>query len=251
MCGGFHCSKISLQLLNVLYLLVAVLLIGIAAYAKASAVITSIEIAGGIIASGLFLLVISFLGLFAAIKHHQVVLFFYIVILFILFIIQFCVSIACLALTEAQVNETLEKVWIKTQEEGSNAILENAEQTFKCCGWDRPTVVKNPIVREAYATCLSSNKCGPNDFQDLINATTSSTVSGDTNTTVIIPTPQSFYFKDKCPYCTDVIPPMTSSIIEATGGIGLFFSFTEMLGVWLAVRFRNQKDPKANPNQFL
>jgi len=46
MCGGFHCSKISLQLLNVTYLLVAVLLIGIAAYAKASAVITSFEIAG-------------------------------------------------------------------------------------------------------------------------------------------------------------------------------------------------------------
>jgi len=47
MCGGFHCSKISLQLLNIIYLLVAVLLIGIAAYAKASAVITSFEIAGG------------------------------------------------------------------------------------------------------------------------------------------------------------------------------------------------------------
>jgi len=231
MCGGFYCSKISLQLLNVMYLLVAVLLIGIAAYAKASAVITSFEIAGGIIASGLFLLFISFLGLFAAIKHHQVVLFFYIVILFILFLIQFSVSIACLAFTETQVNDAIEKVWM-TQESGTipSAIIKTAENNFACCGWSEETLKNTTSSQDIYKKCLEDNFCvGPKLPDNVTEIPGSKT----------------------CKYCSDEIPRVSSSILEATGGIGLFFSFTEMLGVWLAVRFRNQKDPKANPNQFL
>lgn len=231
MCGGFHCSKVSLQLLNVMYLLVAVLLIGIAAYAKASAVITSFEIAGGIIASGLFLLLISFLGIFAAIKHHQVLLFFYIVILFLLFIIQFCVSIACLAVTEEQVNTAIETQWIAEQGKPQySTILENAESNFQCCGWNFESINSNENSHTNYNSCLSKNNCTP-PLEIPANSTTTQSIP--------------------CNYCTNVIPAVSSSVLEATGGIGLFFSFTEMLGVWLAVRFRNQKDPKANPNQFL
>lgn len=69
--------------------------------------------------------------------------------------------------------------------------------------------------------------------------------------------------------------------LKILGGVGLFFSFTEVtggrvprfggltfwggrhcsappsprllqiLGVWLAMRYRNQKDPRANPSAFL
>uniref|UniRef100_A0A8U7NVS8 Tetraspanin 31 n=1 Tax=Corvus moneduloides TaxID=1196302 RepID=A0A8U7NVS8_CORMO len=39
--------------------------------------------------------------------------------------------------------------------------------------------------------------------------------------------------------------------LKILGGVGLFFSFTEVLGVWLALRFRNQRDPRANPRAFL
>jgi len=232
MCGGFHCSKISLQLLNVTYLLVAVLLIGISAYAKASAVITSFEIAGGIIASGLFLLLISFLGIFAAIKHHQVLLFFYIVILFLLFIIQFCVSIACLSVTEEQVNTAIKTQWNIEQNRSSySTILKNAESNFHCCGWDFKSVNSSENAHTNYNLCLTNNGCFPP--LQTANSTTMSPIH------------------NICSYCSDVVPAVSSSVLETTGGIGLFFSFTEMLGVWLAVRFRNQKDPKANPNQFL
>jgi len=34
------------------------------------------------------------------------------------------------------------------------------------------------------------------------------------------------------------------------GGLGLFFSFPEFIGMWLAARFRNQKDPRVNPSAF-
>lgn len=52
--------------------MVAFVLIGVATYGKTSNVITSLEIVGGVVASGIFLLFIAVAGLFGALKHHQV-----------------------------------------------------------------------------------------------------------------------------------------------------------------------------------
>ncbi|XP_078491876.1 tetraspanin-13 [Ciona intestinalis] len=221
MCGGFTCSKNSLGFLNVVFLLVGVLLIAVAAYAKAAAQITSFEICGGIIASGLFLFLIALLGLIATTKHHQVLLFFYIVILFLLFIIQFSVSIACLALSEMQVAKVLANVWGTAPSNTKN----DAQAYFKCCGW----LENDPTSQD----CILAKAC-----QEL-PTTTQITTNPATNSTPV------------CTTCSSIIPQTVSKGLEATGGIGLFFSFIEMLGVWLAVRFRNQKDPAANPSQFL
>uniref|UniRef100_H2Y678 Tetraspanin n=1 Tax=Ciona savignyi TaxID=51511 RepID=H2Y678_CIOSA len=217
MCGGFGCSKNALAFLNVVFLLVGVLLIAVATYAKAAAHITSFEICGGIIASGLFLFLIALLGLIATTKHHQVLLFFYIVILFLLFIIQFSVSIACLALSEMQVATILGNVWAKAKPN----IKVDAQSYFDCCGW----TLEDQSQQEY---CQKVKLCN-------MNTTTPISVTSTPN----------------CTLCSVVIPQTVSKGLEATGGIGLFFSFIEMLGVWLAVRFRNQKDPAANPSQFL
>ena len=56
--------------------LVAFILIGVAVYGRASAEVTNLPIIGGILACGVFLILISILGLIGAIKHHQVLLFF-------------------------------------------------------------------------------------------------------------------------------------------------------------------------------
>ena len=32
---------------------------------------------------------------------------------------------------------------------------------------------------------------------------------------------------------------------------GINWNFFQFIGVWLAARFRNQKDPRANPSAFL
>merc|ERR1719378_1922393 len=53
-------------------------------------------------ALGVMLTFISLLGMVATLRHHQVLLFFYVLILFILFIVQFAVSISCLALSHLQ-----------------------------------------------------------------------------------------------------------------------------------------------------
>lgn len=56
--------------------LVGLLLIGVAAWGKGFGLVSSIHIIGGVIAVGVFLLLIAIVGLVGAVHHHQVMLFF-------------------------------------------------------------------------------------------------------------------------------------------------------------------------------
>uniref|UniRef100_A0A673VWU8 Tetraspanin 31 n=1 Tax=Salmo trutta TaxID=8032 RepID=A0A673VWU8_SALTR len=125
-CGGFTCSKNALCSLNVVYMLVGLLLIGVAAWGKGFGIVSSIHIIGGVIAVGVFLLLIAIVGLIGPCKHTG-----------------FCFT------------------------------------------------------------------------------------------------------------CGDLMLQHAAEALKILGAVGLFFSFTEILGVWLAARYRNQKDPRANPSAFL
>ena len=127
MCGNFKCSKNTLIGLNIIYIVrppnfctikdfhssiffsqfVAFLLIGVAAAAKNADYIRSVSTVGGIVACGVFLLFIAIVGLYGTVKHHQILLFVYMVVLFSIFVIQFSVACACLAAsTEDELNLT-------------------------------------------------------------------------------------------------------------------------------------------------
>ncbi len=85
----------------------AFLLIGVAAAAKNADYIRSVSTVGGIVACGVFLLFIAIVGLYGTVKHHQILLFVYMVVLFSIFVIQFSVACACLAAsTEDELNLT-------------------------------------------------------------------------------------------------------------------------------------------------
>merc|ERR1711878_203016 len=90
-------SKKTLIGLNIIYIFVAFLLIGVAAAAKKAAILQSLPVVGGIVACGVFLLFIAIVGLYGALKHHQVTLFVYMVVLFSIFVLQFSVACASLA----------------------------------------------------------------------------------------------------------------------------------------------------------
>ena len=62
--------------LIVFFQVVALMLIGLAGYAKVMAIITTIPVMSGIIACGVFLALIAVVGLAGAVRHHQVLLFF-------------------------------------------------------------------------------------------------------------------------------------------------------------------------------
>ncbi|KAK9954556.1 hypothetical protein ABG768_016609 [Culter alburnus] len=208
-CGGFTCSKNALCSLNVVYMLVGLLLIVVAAWGKGFGIVSSIHIIGGVIAVGFFLLLISIVGLIGAVHHHQVMLFFYMVILFIVFLFQFGVSCSCLAMNQGQQEKLLNSSWNIM----SNDTRISLENKMDCCGLFNNT--KTDFVSDLHlceAPCVK---------------------------------------KKSCLTCGEKMLQHSSEALKILGGVGLFFSFTEILGVWLAMRYRNQKDPRANPSAFL
>ncbi|KAF1388322.1 hypothetical protein PFLUV_G00089000 [Perca fluviatilis] len=202
-CGGFICTKNALCALNIVYVLVGLLLIGVAGWGKWLDLVSSIRVVAGVIGVGVFLFVVAFVGLCGALKHHQVLLFFYMIILFIVFVVQFSVSCACLALNKEQQNHLLEVGWNK-----SEATQRDLEKTLDCCGFFHV-----PVNGTCPARC--------------------------------------FHSPVTCNTCSESIQQYAGGVLRFVGGIGLFFSFTEILGVWLAHRYRNIKDPRTNPGAFL
>lgn len=209
-CGGFTCSKNALFSLNVVYMMVGLLLIGVAAWGKGFGLVSSIHIIGGVIAVGFFLLLISIVGLIGAIHHHQVMLFFYMVILFIVFLFQFGVSCSCLAMNRGQQKTLLTSAWSML----NNDMRGDLEARLDCCDLTKTndTFTQDPV------SC---------------------------------PAPCNKNKNHSCEACLPLMLNKATETLTILGGVGLFFSFTEILGVWLAFRYRNQKDPRANPSAFL
>uniref|UniRef100_A0A674N414 Tetraspanin 13a n=1 Tax=Takifugu rubripes TaxID=31033 RepID=A0A674N414_TAKRU len=54
-----------------------------------------------------------------------------------------------------------------------------------------------------------------------------------------------------CQTCSSIMQEHAGKVLRFVGGVGLFFSFTEIFGVWLAHKYRNTKDPRSNPGAFL
>ncbi|CAL8297143.1 unnamed protein product [Lota lota] len=201
-CAGFTCSKHSLCALNILYVMVSLLMIGIAAWGKWFGLVSSFQVVGGVIGVGVFLFFVALAGLIGAMKHHQVLLFFYMIVLSMVFIVQFSVSSASLAINKDQQEHLLEVGWNNSQ-----STQRDVEKSFNCCGFKQ--VEYNSTCD---AACYPNNSCSP---------------------------------------CAEQIQAHAGQVLSCVGGVGLFFSFTEMLGVWFTYRYRNQKDPRANPSAFL
>lgn len=204
MCGSFSCSKSTLIALNIVYVMIAFLLIGVATYGKTSNQITSLNIVGGIVASGVFLLFVAVAGLWGAIKHHQVMLFVYMVVLFLIFIIQFSVSCACLSVSKEDELKIAEVGW----NNADNGTKLTAEKYFHCCGF-----VSNNLGNDTKFDGIDCDQVPECTLKD--HAYT-------------------------CPTCKDRIDAKIGYAFSASGGVGLFFSFTEFVAIVYAFRFRKQ-----------
>jgi len=206
MCGGFTCSKNTLVGLNIAYILVSFIMIGVAVHGKVSGVVTSLPIIGGITACGVFLLLISVVGFIGAIKHHQVMLFIYMVVLFLIFIIQFSVSCAAIGINADDEKKILLKGW----EQADENTKFDAETLFDCCGLNSV----DTGVRCEELQCFGK--------QD--------------NATAPV---------NHCDPCMTKLQEKIDGAFNAAGGLGLFFAFTELIGGIIACRYRNLMDPNA------
>lgn len=199
---GFYCVRRLLISLNMFLILLSIILISVTVYAYSISIVTT-SIIGGIIFCGIFLFLISFIGLIGTLKHNQVMLFFYMLTLLMCFIIQFV--IACVCLGVISVNSRTDLLYSGWKKLSYNTIDET-QHKYDCCGFNSTVVIDNR---------------GP-----------------------------------KCPVtatkpCLEAVKESVVKALEITGGIAMAFSFINLFGVWLAMRFRNQRDPKANPNAFL
>jgi len=202
MCGNYDFSKRTLIGLNIIYIFVAFLLIGVAAAAKKTMIIQSLPVVGGIIACGVFLLFIAIVGLYGAFKQHQIALFFYMVVLFSIFVIQFSVACASLAATTEDELQIVQKAW----DNADLDAIKDVESNLDCCGWKE--------LPKDNATCPAA--C----FQS---------------------TPKN------CHPCKAVMQGKIDYAFNSSGGVGLFFAFTEIIGTLLAYRFRNLPNPRLTP----
>ncbi|KAK6741132.1 hypothetical protein RB195_009160 [Necator americanus] len=200
---GYEFTQKALQSLNVFYIVIGVLLICTSAYAKSASIVTSVSVLGGIIAAGVFLIAVALLGIYGTRKQNQVALFFYMVILSCVFLIQFIVAIVCLGnVSETSLEELVTTGWSRSDE----AVKWDAQKAFGCCGLDYSDMLKRDCKK---LSCW--NYCEP---------------------------------------CLPVIVSVTSNNLVRVGLLGLFFSFTEVVGVWLAYQFRNTRDPSLDPESL-
>eukprot|EP00105_Crassostrea_gigas_P006441 XP_011420376.1 PREDICTED: tetraspanin-13 isoform X1 [Crassostrea gigas] len=222
-CGGFTCSKNTLAALNIFYILVSFVLVGVAAYARVVTVVTSLALVGGVISCGVFLFFTALIGLIGACRHHQVLLFFYMIILFLVFLVQFSLACACLAVNEEQREQLAKSGW----DFSSNETRIIVQATSQCCGFKDQDWGQHP-------SCKSLTCCAKSDAACCNPGSSNSTLQNC-----------------PCSSCLEILSDKINYGFKLTGGIGLFFSFTEILGVWITVRYRNQKNPQANPSSFL
>jgi len=226
MCGTFSCSKKSLMALNCIYIVVGILLISVAAAAKYSSVVSSVSLVGGIIACGVFLLLTAAVGVVAASRHHQVALFAYMTVLFLIFVVQFSVACACLAMDRAQQEALAKQGWASAPAD----VLMEAQHQFGCCGYDGLGNGSMPHPSCYDVHTLAGAPCCPG-----------------ASAAACCPSLASC----QCQPCQEPIRQAIDSSVTAAGSVGLVFSLTEFVGVWLTVRYRNQRDPAGHASAFL
>jgi len=201
--------------------MVAFLLIGVGSYAKTSSIVVTLPVVGGIVACGVFLLFVAILGLIATVKHHQVMLFFYMMILFVIFVIQFSVACACIGFTHDQEEALTRKAWM-TAKGNEDGLIHETEKFFKCCGYD--------LADQKNLTGTEKKFCTSNISSCDIEAGTKP--PGDSSATGVLTA--------TCVTCKELLDDKIDKGFNAAGGLGLFFALTEVAILVLTYRFRKQ-----------
>lgn len=165
------------------------LLIGCAVYGNRY---SDLPILPSVIACGIVLISLSILGLYGAFKHHQVSLFFYMIILFCLFIVQFAIACSCLAVNKQQQEIFAEQGWNTI----SDDLKSEVQTTFTCCGFN--------------STATNTNDHPPCDAVTKICCPIGSPLNCS------------------CSPCLPKLKDTIDSAFRVSGSIGLFFSFTEV-----------------------
>jgi len=217
---GFRLNKILLLFINVFYLAISIAMISIAAYAWWTAKLASSHLALGIVFVGVALLLLSFLGILSALTHNQAMLFFYVAFMLLIYIVQYSLAISSLALAHRDMAKLIRKTWnsnfLNERQDLKHGLLADVMTTFQCCGLDK------------------------RDYRENINDCKNISLDPLTQEPVQSLLTEFSHNRGQCGY---LIETRIDGIMTHVGTVALVFCFFEMFGVWLAMRFRNMKNP--------
>ena len=213
--------------INFAYIIAAIILIGVASYAKHANIANTVPIVGGIIACGVFLLFVAVLGLIATLRQSQSLIFYYMIILSIIFILQFFISIACLGVKHETESDLVLSAWDAIDNPNNPGEIHSIEQQFGCCGVNTEGYRRQGSNYADNGTCIG-DWCGEINY-------CISKVNGcnEPNKTA---TPLDF----GCPTCDQELDKILDKAFNSTGGLGLFFSFCELFAILTAFVYRKQ-----------
>lgn len=140
--------------------MVGSLLIGTAVYGNRY---TDLPILPSAIACGIVLIFLSLLGLYGSAMHNQVSLFFYMIILFCLFIVQFAIACSCLAVNKHQQEVFARQSWDEFDDEFKSEV----QNKFLCCGFNSTTAADHPSCDAVNKLCINTNNLCPPCLHEL------------------------------------------------------------------------------------
>ena len=227
---SFRLNRFLLAIVNLLYGILAISLFIISTYCYFKPKLLSLGLFLGLIVISLFLLVLSFLGILGAYSHSHVILFFYSLLMLFCFIIQYALSIACLAAAHRDLVRLITLAWNKLDVLMRIHVMEH----YQCCALNKDDYVnhwKNYTMRgEKTGHQAVASHCFPES--DIANQ----------NQPFTINQPPQFF------ECGLIIEQQIDNYTTWVGNVSLIFSFIEIFGVWLSLNFRNHKDPFSTQN---
>ncbi len=140
-----------LILFNIFYIILASVFLFFAIFTRINSSIIDLHLFVGLIILSLYLLFLSILGIFAVSKHHQVLLFFYIVLLFILFLFQFILACTYLTIRGDKKYDLLKSNYQQS--------TDDIQLKYNCCGFDNLTEFNRNETCQNLPCCKASKQC--------------------------------------------------------------------------------------------
>jgi tetraspanin-13/31 len=145
-------------------------------------------------------------------------------------LLMFAISVAALVTPQEAEENILRLTWRSITIEDKSTI----QQTLNCCGFNNQTQDNH------------DNSSG--DYHPPCN------VLPLTNPDMCCSSNNSHLYAGRdvhCPNCPPCLESWVNAIhyaVRLSGGFGLVFSFTQIIGIILTIRYRNEKDPTINFN---
>jgi len=148
----------------------------------------------------LFLIFLSIFGIIAVVKHHQVFLFFYIILLCILFLFQFILACTYLAIRGTKKYDLLKDNYQKS--------IDRIQLKYNCCGFDNLTgFIRNETCRNL-PCCQSLDQCC-----------------------------------ETASMCYSLLTQELDKNLKIIGSIMLIFTLTQIIAIYMTLKFRNIRNP--------